>query len=126
MGVGERKKVGLRWVHVRLAFGHRHMRRGCRAQTQTRSDSLSTVKVKVFITSELPSICGRYLFATLHLQLPHPSPPSPFELLPHLPLSGTAVGTSWHFAGDETLHEIQSPRRIIIWRSNIVEPLRKM
>lgn len=53
------------WAQVganRLAFGHRHKSRDHRDQTQTRSDSLSTVKVKVFITSELPSICGCYLF----------------------------------------------------------------
>lgn len=86
----------------RLAFGHRHMRlRLPRVQTQTRSDSPSTVKVIVFITSELPSICGRYLLTTLHLQ----PPPLQASLSP--PLSGTAVGTLWHFTGDKTLHEIQ-------------------
>lgn len=114
--------VWLRLVHVRWSFCHKlvHLRR--RVQTQTSSDSLSTVKVKVFINSELWSICGYYLFATCMLQL-HSLQTS---LSP--PFSGTAVVISWHFRGDKPLHEIQPCHvsdhqllRVIIWRSNIAE-----
>lgn len=68
-------------------------------EPQPETRGLSTVKVVVFITHELPSICGCYLFTTLHLQRP------PFLASP--PLCGTAVGTLWHFRGDEPLHEFQ-------------------
>ncbi|KAI3357412.1 hypothetical protein L3Q82_015846 [Scortum barcoo] len=63
------------------------MRRG---RTQTRSDSLSTVKVTVFITSELPSICARHLFTTLRLQ-PLSSP--------HSPSSFSLTSPRWHSSG---------------------------
>lgn len=81
------------WAQVgarRLAFGHRHTRRDRRVQTQTRSDSLSTVKVTVFITSELPSICARYLFTILHLQPPPPLPSPP---------SLSLTSPQWHSSG---------------------------